>query len=133
MSVSVYQSVCMSRWWITGKRFQINPPFSHKKQPKDVFGLVVVDDLDLLSECQIFESKPSHSGKRPCKCDECECCCTQSSHLVRYKLTHSSKRSFKCDECEFKCDICSKTNRHLTRHKRARHIKVVFPDSVTFV
>ena len=53
-----------------------------------------------------FEIRPFQRGKRPFKCDE-----------------------LKCDECDF----CNKTNLQLTRRKRARHLKVVLPDSVPFV
>ena len=59
-----------------------------------------------------------------------------SSSLARHELTYSSNRPFKCVECEFKCvegDVCSTTNCQPTRRKRARHLKVVLPDSVTFV
>ena len=97
---------------------------------------IVLCDHDLLLEGQRFEWRPSHSGERPFRFDECKYCCTRSSSIARYKLTHSSKCPFKCDECEFQCDegdICSKTNRQLTRHKRARHLRIVLPDRVPFV
>ena len=63
--------------------------------------------VSLRFEGQRFESRPSHTGERPYKCDEFEYCCTQSSSLARYKITHSSRRPFKCDECDFNCDKLS--------------------------
>ena len=89
-----------------------------------VIAKIVLCDLDLLFEGQWFELRPSHSGKRPYKCEECDYCCTQSS-LTSHKLTHSNKRPFKCDEYRFRCyegDFWSKTNRQLTRHKHACHL-----------
>ena len=59
-----------------------------------------------------------------------------SSFIARHELTHSSNRPFKSVECKFKCDegdACRKTNDEPTRREHAHHLKVVLPDSVTFV
>ena len=71
---------------------------------------IVLRDLDLFLEGQIFESRPSHIGESRAM--------SASTAVLRvapwpHKLSYSSKRSFKRDECEFKRDegdICSKTN-----------------------
>ena len=123
--------VCMPRWWISGRRFKINPPFFHHpiEHTNDVFSDILAHELYVFCNGQILKMRNFHSGERPFRCDERRHCCTQSSAVDRHKFTRSSKRPFKCDECEFKCDegdICGNTNRQLTRHKRARRLKVFF-------
>ena len=64
----------------------------------DIVVKIVLRDRDLLFVGRRFESTPSHNGDHPCRCDECEFCCTQSSSSARNKLAHINRRPFKCDE-----------------------------------
>ena len=97
---------------------------------------IVLRYIDLFFEGQRFESRPSHSGERLLKCDDCEYCCTRSGSIAILKLTHISQRPFKCDDIEFKCferNICIKADRYQTQYKCARLLKNVLFDSVSFV
>ena len=60
--------------------------------------------------CQRFESRPSHTGERPYKCDECDVCCT----------SNSGERPYKCDECQYCCIQSSSLARNKLTHSSKR-------------
>ena len=57
-----------------------------------IIAKVALGDRDLLFEGQRFKSRPSHSGKLPYKCGDCE-------YWFKSKPSQSSERPYKCDEC----------------------------------
>ena len=55
----------------------------------------------------------THSGSKPCECDQCKYSSKTAENLKTHKLTHSGEKPCACDQCKYS----SKTAQNLKTHK----------------
>merc|ERR1711993_219763 len=63
----------------------------------------------------------THSGGKPCACDQCKYSCKTAQNLKTHKLTHSGEKPYACDQYKYSSALAQALKRHKLTLGGERH------------